>query len=52
MLSAKSALIMKEFFFLPLVFLGSVLILASCEEKGPMEKAGENIDNAAEELTE
>ena len=30
---------------LPLAFLG----LAACEEKGPMEKAGERADNAIEE---
>jgi predicted small secreted protein len=34
---------------LPLLF-GMVILLAGCENQGPAEKAGENIDNAARKV--
>jgi predicted small secreted protein len=36
----------KLIVLLPLLF-GSTILLAGCENKGPAEQAGENIDNAA-----
>lgn len=36
----------KLIVLLPLLF-GSMILLAGCENKGPAEQAGENIDNAA-----
>lgn len=33
-----------------LLFIVAVLGLAACEQQGPAERAGENIDEAAEEI--
>lgn len=35
-----------------LVFVASLIFGVSCEKKGPAEKAGENIDNAMEEVSD
>lgn len=35
-----------------LLFIVAVLGLAACEQQGPAEEAGENIDEAAEEIAD
>lgn len=37
---------------IPLLFMISLMGLSACEEKGPAERMGENIDEAVEELTD
>jgi hypothetical protein len=37
---------------IPLLFMVSLLGLSACEEKGPAERMGENIDEAVEEVTD
>ncbi|HIK75836.1 MAG TPA: hypothetical protein EYG00_14215 [Alcanivorax sp.] len=34
------------------VVFGGLLGLAGCDQQGPMEKAGENVDEAVEDVTE
>jgi predicted small lipoprotein YifL len=40
----------KVFGLLSSLVLGSVVTLAGCEQKGPAEKAGENIDKAGQNI--
>ncbi|WP_435019297.1 hypothetical protein TA3x_001219 [Tundrisphaera sp. TA3] len=42
--------IRKSFVMLAGLVLGSVVTLAGCEQKGPAERAGENIDQAGKNL--
>lgn len=37
---------------IPLLFMISLMGLSACEEKGPAERMGENIDEAVEEVTD
>ena len=41
---------MKPSFLLPLCLIPFVVILGSCREKGPAEKAGESMDKAIENV--
>jgi hypothetical protein len=38
-----------RFLLIMLLAVGSTSLLTACEDEGPMEEAGENIDEAAEE---
>lgn len=39
----------KKLWLVPLMFAG-LLAVVGCQEKGPMEKAGEKVDNTAEKM--
>jgi predicted small secreted protein len=41
---------MKTRFLIPMLLLPSFALLASCKEKGPAEKIGEQIDKSAEKV--
>ncbi len=41
--------IMGRFLVILMLAVGSTGLLTACEDEGPMEEAGENIDEAAEE---
>jgi len=41
---------MKTRFLIPMLLLPAFALLASCKEKGPAEKIGEQIDKSAEKV--
>ena len=41
---------MKTILLLSIALLPAVTVVSSCREKGPAEKAGENVDKAVEDI--